>query len=88
MIDFLSNPDWIRPQMDFLVLLQNIRIGSAITIDKLFLLITIFSSTASFASDNYIAYASDKKQVKNEKQQIWYYYSNKLPLRLKGCKSL
>lgn len=42
MIDFLSNPDWIRPQMDFLVFLQNIRIGSSIIFDKLFLLITIF----------------------------------------------
>ena len=42
MIDFLSNPDWIRPQMDFLVFLQNIRINSPIIFDKLFLLITMF----------------------------------------------
>lgn len=42
MIDFLSNPDWIRPQMDFLVFIQNIRINSSIIFDKLFLLITIF----------------------------------------------
>ena len=42
MIDFLSNPEWIKPQMDFLVFLQNIRTGSPIIFDKLFLLITIF----------------------------------------------
>ena len=42
MIDFLSSPDWIRPQMDFLVFLQNIRMNSSIIFDKLFLLITIF----------------------------------------------
>ncbi len=42
MIDFLSNPEWIRPQMDFLVFLQNIRINSPILLDKLFLVITIF----------------------------------------------
>ena len=42
MIDFLSNPEWIRPQMDFLVFLQNIRINSSILFDKLFLVITIF----------------------------------------------
>ena len=42
MIDFLSNTEWIRPQIDFLVFLQNIRINSSIIFDKLFLCITIF----------------------------------------------
>ena len=28
MIDCLSNPEWIKPQMDFLVFLQNIRINN------------------------------------------------------------
>ncbi len=42
MIEFLSAPDWIRPQMDFLVYLQNIRIHSSIIFDKFFLTITIF----------------------------------------------
>ena len=42
MIDFLSNPEWIRPQTDFLLFLQNIRINSSIIFDKLFLCITIF----------------------------------------------
>lgn len=40
MIDFLSNPEWLRGQMDFLVFLQNIRINSPVIIDKLFLSIT------------------------------------------------
>jgi len=42
MIDCLSNPDWIKPQMDFLVYLQNIRINCPDIIDKFFLSITIF----------------------------------------------
>ena len=42
MIDFLSNTELIRPQMDFLIFLQNIRINCPIIFDKLFLLITIF----------------------------------------------
>ena len=42
MIDFLSNPHWINPQLDFLVFLQNIRIGNFDIFDKFFLSITIF----------------------------------------------
>ena len=42
MIDCLSNPDWIRPQMDFLLFLQNIRLSYSDIIDKFFLSITIF----------------------------------------------
>ena len=42
MIDFLSNSDWIRPQIDFLLFLQNIRLNSLEVIDKFFLSITIF----------------------------------------------
>ena len=42
MIECLSNPDWITPQMDFLVFLQNIRINCSDIIDKIFLSITIF----------------------------------------------
>ncbi len=42
MIDFLSNPDWIKPQIDCLLFLQNIRITEPEFIDKFFLSITIF----------------------------------------------
>lgn len=42
MIDFLSDPSWIRPQMDFLLFLQNIRTACPEIIDKLFLSITVF----------------------------------------------
>lgn len=34
------------------------------------LLLTLFAAPICFASDNYIAYASDKKTVKSEKQQL------------------
>lgn len=36
----------------------------------LVLLISLFMSQNCFASDNYIAYATDKKQARNERQQI------------------
>lgn len=42
MIDCLSNPSWLNPQIDFLLFLQNIRIAQPEFIDKLFLSITIF----------------------------------------------
>lgn len=42
MIDCLSNPNWLSPQIDFLLFLQNIRIGCSDIIDKFFLSITIF----------------------------------------------
>ena len=42
MIDCLSNPDWINPQIDCLLFLQNIRIGLSDIYDKFFLSITIF----------------------------------------------
>lgn len=42
MIDFLSNSDWLRPQIDFLLFLQNIRLAHSEIIDKFFLSITIF----------------------------------------------
>lgn len=42
MIDCLSNPAWISPQMDFLIFLQNLRIGKLEYFDKFFLNITIF----------------------------------------------
>ena len=42
MIDCLSNPEWIKPQMDFLVYLQNMRMGDLEIFDKFFLSITIF----------------------------------------------
>ena len=42
MIDCLSNPSWIGPQIDFLLFLQNIRLGCSDIIDKFFLSITIF----------------------------------------------
>ncbi len=45
MIDCLSNMEWLKPQMDFLVFLQNIRLNSSIIYDKLFLTITIFGET-------------------------------------------
>ena len=41
MIEFLSNPDWIKPQMDFLVYLQDIRINCSEIFDKIFLSITV-----------------------------------------------
>lgn len=41
MIDFLSNPDWIKPQIDCLLFLQNIRVTEPEFIDKFFLSITI-----------------------------------------------
>ena len=42
MIDFLSDPSWISPQINFLLFLQNIRIGCPEILDKFFLSITIF----------------------------------------------
>lgn len=42
MIDCLSNGCWINPQTDFLLLLQNYRIGHLAAFDKFFLSITIF----------------------------------------------
>ena len=42
MIDCLSNPDWINPQIDFLLFLQNIRAGHFDIFDKFFLSITVF----------------------------------------------
>ncbi len=42
MIDCLSNPSWLNPQIDFLLFLQNIRIAQPEFIDKFFLSITIF----------------------------------------------
>lgn len=42
MIECLSNPDWINPQIDFLVFLQNIRVSNFDFFDKFFLSITIF----------------------------------------------
>ncbi len=42
MIDCLSNPSWINPQIDFLIFLQNIRLGCPDYIDKFFLSITVF----------------------------------------------
>ncbi len=42
MIEFLSNPDWIKPQIDVLLFLQNIRLNTPEILDKLFLSITIF----------------------------------------------
>ena len=42
MIDFLSNPQWINPQIDCLLYLQNFRIGYLEHFDKFFLSITIF----------------------------------------------
>ena len=42
MIECMSNPSWISPQIDFLLFLQNIRMGTWDIIDKFFLSITIF----------------------------------------------
>ena len=42
MIDCLSNPSWINPQIDFLLFWQNIRVSCPEVIDKFFLSITIF----------------------------------------------
>ena len=42
MIDCLSNPEWINPQIDFLLLLQNFRIGHLEILDKFFLSVTVF----------------------------------------------
>ena len=42
MIDCLSNPDWINPQIDCLLFLQNLRIGNLECLDKFFLSITVF----------------------------------------------
>ena len=42
MIDCLSNPDWLRPQIDLLLFLQNYRISCSDIIDKSFLSITVF----------------------------------------------
>ena len=42
MIDCLSNPEWINPQIDFLLLLQNLRIGHFEIFDKFFLSVTVF----------------------------------------------
>ena len=42
MIDCLSNPSWINPQIDFLLFLQNLRIEHFSFLDKFFLSITIF----------------------------------------------
>ena len=41
MIGFLSNPEWLQPQMDFLVHLQNIRVNCSDVFDKFFLSITM-----------------------------------------------
>ena len=42
MIECLSQPDWIDPQIDFLLYLQNLRIGHFEAFDKFFLSVTIF----------------------------------------------
>jgi len=42
MIEFLSNPSWINPQIDFLLFLQNIRMNTPDIFDKFFLSITVF----------------------------------------------
>lgn len=42
MIECLSNPEWINPQIDFLLFLQNMRIGQLEVFDKFFLSVTIF----------------------------------------------
>ena len=42
MIEPLSNPSWINPQIDFLLFLQNIRMGLPDYFDKFFLSITVF----------------------------------------------
>ena len=40
MLDFLSNPSWINPQLDYLIWLQNIRIGMGGVLDNFFLSLT------------------------------------------------
>ena len=42
MIEFLSDPQWIQPQIDFLLHVQNIRINCSDIFDKFFLSVTIF----------------------------------------------
>lgn len=42
MIDCLSNPAWISPQTDFLLILQNLRVGHLEMFDKFFLSVTVF----------------------------------------------
>ena len=42
MIDCLSNSNWLSPQIDCLLFLQNIRIGLPDFIDKIFLSVTVF----------------------------------------------
>ena len=42
MIECLSNPAWINPQIDFLLFIQKIRMAHFEAFDKLFLSITIF----------------------------------------------
>ena len=42
MIECLSQPGWINPQIDFLLFLQNLRIGHFEMFDKFFLSVTIF----------------------------------------------
>lgn len=42
MIEILSNSEWIRPQIDFLIYLQNIRINCPDILDKFFLSVTVF----------------------------------------------
>lgn len=42
MIECLSNPSWINPQIDFLLFLQNLRVGHFEIFDKFFLSITVF----------------------------------------------
>lgn len=41
MIEFLSSNDWIRPQIDFLLFLQNIRVENFEFLNKFFLSVTI-----------------------------------------------
>ena len=42
MIESLSNPNWINPQIDYLLFLQNFRVGYLESFDKFFLSITVF----------------------------------------------
>lgn len=42
MLEFLSDPEWIQPQIDFLIQLQNIRTNCSDILDKFFLSVTIF----------------------------------------------
>ena len=41
MIEFLSNQEWIKPQIDFLLFLQNIRIAHSEIFDRIFLSVTV-----------------------------------------------